>query len=110
MNTKFKEKNNMKYVYMVQLDWSTSDTDGLETELFENYHDAYACFKKRISDELNPEMSWVGEVFDKNGKVQEDYEFEKSGRPSQQTGMSRKVCKLLRIKLSFHTFALCFES
>ena len=78
----------MKYVYMVQMDWSTSDTDGLETELFENYYDAYACFKKRISDELNPDMSWVGEVFNKNGKVQEDYEFEKTSRPSQQTNLS----------------------
>ena len=79
----------MKYVWMVQLDWSTSDTDGLETELFENYHDAYARFKKRIRDELNPEKSWVGEeAFDANENVNDGYAFDKSGHPSQHTNLS----------------------
>lgn len=68
----------MKYVYMLQFDWSTNDADGIETELFRNYDDAYTHYKKTIANELNPEMSWVGsEVFDENGNVNDGYELDK---------------------------------
>ena len=74
---------------MVQLDWSTSDTDGLETELFENYHNAYARFKKMIRDELNPEKSWIGEeAFGENGKVNDGYEFDEYGDAARKTDLS----------------------
>lgn len=67
----------MKYVYMVQFDWSTTDADGIETELFENYNDAYARYKEIITNELNPDLSWVGsEVFDENGNVNDGYDLD----------------------------------
>lgn len=67
----------MKYVYMVQFDWSTTDADGIETELVADYDKAYARYQEMIANELNPEMSWVGdEAFDENGEVNEDYELD----------------------------------
>lgn len=79
----------MKYVYMVQLDWSTTDTDGIESELFIKYGDAYARFKERISDELNPEKSWVGEeAFGKNGKANDGYVFDEYGDAARKTDLS----------------------
>ena len=81
-----------KYIYMVQLDWSTTDAEGLESDLFENYNDAYIRYKERIADELNPEKSWVGEdVFDEHGNVDNDYEFEETGNAEQQTDLSWHV-------------------
>ena len=39
----------MKEIFMVQLDWSTTDSDGIDTELYD-YGDAYDRYKeiKRI--------------------------------------------------------------
>lgn len=66
----------MKYVYMVQFDWSTTDADGIETELFADYDKAYARYKEMIANELDPDLSWVGDqAFDENGELNEDYEF-----------------------------------
>ena len=31
----------MKDIFMVQLDWSTTDADGIDTELYEDYDEAY---------------------------------------------------------------------
>lgn len=31
----------MKIIFMVQLDWSTTDADGIDTELYEDYDEAY---------------------------------------------------------------------
>ena len=29
----------MEHIYLVQFDWSTTDADGIETELYEHYND-----------------------------------------------------------------------
>lgn len=71
----------MEYVYIVQFDWSTTDLDGIEIEIYEHYNDAYNHFQKIIANEINPKLSWVGEeVFDETGKVNEDYELEIWGK------------------------------
>ena len=42
----------MDHVFMVMLDWSTTDADGFQIELFKNYDDAYDRFKEIISEQL----------------------------------------------------------
>jgi len=65
-------------VYMIKFDWSTSDSGDVELFIYRNYDDAYDKFKAIISDERNPELSWVGNIeFDENGyPVDDHYEFE----------------------------------
>lgn len=51
---------------MVMLDWSTTDADGFQIELFKNYDDAYDRFKEIISEQLKE--FWDDEVnFDIDG-------------------------------------------
>ncbi|MFR1553097.1 MAG: hypothetical protein ACLSTV_00240 [Coriobacteriales bacterium] len=70
----------MEHIYLVQFDWSTTDADGIETELYEHYNDAFNRFQELIANELNPELSWVGEqVFSETGKVNENYELYTDG-------------------------------
>lgn len=42
----------MKDIFMVQLDWSTTDADGIDTELYEDYGDAYDRYKEIITEQL----------------------------------------------------------
>lgn len=64
-------------IYMILFDWSTTDTDGIETFLYYHYEDAVEKFNKLIQDECNPEISWVGsDVFDENGDTNDGYDLE----------------------------------
>ncbi len=66
-----------KTVYLVLFDWSTTDSDGIETYLYHHYEDARKKFNNIITDECNSDLSWVGsEVFDENGEVNDDYELD----------------------------------
>ena len=59
---------------MVMLDWSTTDADGFQIELFKNYDDAYDRFQEIISEQLKE--FWDDEVtFDIDGDPSEEYEF-----------------------------------
>ena len=72
-------------VYMALFDWSTTDNDAVEVELFDNYEKAYNRFCEIILNEQNPEMSWVGkEVFEINGIVNDGYIFDASTDPSDK--------------------------
>ncbi len=42
----------MKEIFMVQLDWSTTDADGIDTELYEDYGEAYDRYKEIITEQL----------------------------------------------------------
>lgn len=78
----------MKYVYMVQFDWSTVDSDDIETDLFSNYDDAHRLFKEIVTDELNPQISKLGNIFDNSGNVDDRfYDFDQSGDPSKETNL-----------------------
>jgi hypothetical protein len=67
----------MTELYMVTLDWSTDDDEGLEQEFFTNYKEAALRFNEMIENEKNPNLSWVGDkAFDDSGKVNKDYELD----------------------------------
>lgn len=49
-------------VYLVQLDWSTEDSNDIELFVYGTYDKAYEKFKELIANEMNPDNSWVGEL------------------------------------------------
>ena len=74
----------MDHVFMVMLDWSTTDEDGFQIELFKNYDDAYDRFKEIISEQLKE--FWDGEVnFDIDGDPSEEYEFSEEDNNSGES-------------------------
>lgn len=74
----------MDHVFMVLLDWSTTDEDGFQIELFKNYDDAYDRFKEIISEQLKE--FWGGEVnFDIDGDPGEEYEFSEEDNNSGES-------------------------
>ena len=65
-----------KFVYMVEFDWSTEENSDKEIQLYSNYADAVKRFNEIIANELNPEMSWVGNsVFREDGSVNDGFTF-----------------------------------
>lgn len=76
----------MKYVYMVQFDWSTVDSGDIETDLFSNYDDAHRYFKEIIENERK--NSRLYKVFDKDGVINNElYEFDQSGNHLKKTNL-----------------------
>ena len=74
----------MDHVFMVMLDWSTTDEDGFQIELFKKYDDAYDRFKEIISEQLKE--FWDGEVnFDIEGDPGEEYEFSEEDNNSGES-------------------------
>ena len=49
-SSKSQEDKNLKDIFMVRLDWSTTDADGIDTELYEDYDQAYDRYKEIITD------------------------------------------------------------
>ena len=65
-----------RYVFMVEFDWSTQDGNSdIEIQLYQNYSDASERFKELIANELNPDMSWAGAAFNKDGIAEDGYVF-----------------------------------
>lgn len=66
-----------QYIYLIIFDWSTTDSDGIETFLYRNFEDARKHFNEMIENECDADLSWVGsEVFDENGDVNDGYELD----------------------------------
>ena len=64
-------------IYLVLFDWSTDDSDGIETYLYRNYEAARNKMMSLIKDECDANISWVGsEVFDEIVDVNERYELD----------------------------------
>ena len=64
-------------IYLILFDWSTTDSDGIETFLYRDYDAAVKKFNELIDDECDADTSWVGsEVFDENGEVNDGYELD----------------------------------
>ncbi|MDY4592377.1 MAG: hypothetical protein SO434_03135 [Eubacteriales bacterium] len=59
-------------VYLVKLDWSTEDSNDVDIVVCSTYKKAYEKFKELISDEMNPQNSWVGELEWIEGVPQDD--------------------------------------
>ena len=68
----------MEKIFIVQFDWSTPDSGGIDIYAFNDYDKAYDKFKELLSDEMNPDTSWVGDIeFDDDGYPLDDhYEFD----------------------------------
>lgn len=74
----------MKEIFMVRLDWSTTDADGIDTELYEDYDQAYDRYKEIITEQLK--NFWQGEVtFDTDGDPGEEYEFSDDDNNSNES-------------------------
>lgn len=74
----------MKDIFMIRLDWSTTDADGIDTELYEDYDEAYDRYKEIITEQLK--NFWQGEVtFDTDGDPGEEYEFSEEDNNSNES-------------------------
>ena len=62
-----------KYVYMVQMQYSTDDYDGVETLLFETREKALKAFYNLI--EMEKRESWIQDGY-LDGEVRENYELD----------------------------------
>ena len=91
----------MKDVFMVRLDWSTTDADGIDTELHEDYDEAYDRYKEIITGQLK--NFWDGEVvFDTDGDPGKDYEFSEEDNNSNESEVYWHLS--LKDDYYFHTF------
>ena len=96
----------MKDIFMVQLDWSTTDADGIDTELYEDYGDAYDRYKEIITEQLK--NFWDGEVvFDTDGDPGKDYEFSEEDNNSNESEVYWHLS--LKDDYYFHTFVDLFR-
>lgn len=65
---------NKDIVYVVMLEWMTSDDQGIDYYLYRNYDKAVNKFNGLIKDECDADISWVGsDAFDENGDVNEGF-------------------------------------
>ena len=65
---------NKQYVYLITLDWATEDDKGFDFDICGSPETAFALFHKRINEELDPLLSWVGEeAFAEDGSVNKGY-------------------------------------
>ena len=66
----------MEYVYIVHFDWTTDEESELETYVYADYKDAVKKMKALIANEMNPALSWVGDLaFNSAGKLNKGYHF-----------------------------------
>lgn len=64
-------------VYMVQLDWSNDDDQGILTYLYDTKEKARQKFDEIINEDKNSSDLWSKDAFDENGYLnEEDYELE----------------------------------
>lgn len=82
---------NKKYVYMVQIAYSTDDCDGVETYLFDSKEKAIKKFFKQI--EFEKQETWVKNAYD-NDILSEDYELD--------TNIEDKDANSLWWNISYH--------
>lgn len=64
-------------IFLVKFDYSTEDCHDVELQAFTDYDKAYDVFKELIANELNPDVSWVGNItFDDDGDPVGHYELD----------------------------------
>ena len=64
-------------IYMVQLDWSSDDDQGILTYLYNTKEKALEKFNKILEEEKTLDWYWSKDAFDENGNLnEEDYELE----------------------------------
>ena len=62
--------------YTIVFEWATDDAEGTDVEVFDTYEKAVDRFNKIIEDEHDNSISWVGDAYDENGELLEDYELD----------------------------------
>ena len=73
-------------IYIVKFDWSTTDEGDVELHIYEKYEDAYSKFKEIITNELNPSVSWIGELdFDEEGNPLGHYSLDYDDNNSEDS-------------------------
>ena len=64
-------------VYIVKLEGSTEDYSNTDIFVYSDYYKAYDKFKELICAEINPDVSWVGNLdFDDDGEPIGHYELD----------------------------------
>ncbi len=64
-------------VYIVMLEWITSDDNGIDYYIYRSYKEAVNKFNSLIEDECDADISWVGsQVFDELGEVRDGFILE----------------------------------
>ena len=64
-------------IYMVQLDWSNDDDQGILTYLYNTKEKALEKFNKILEEEKTLDWYWSKDAFDENGNLdEENYELE----------------------------------
>ena len=71
MNTPDNEKH---YVYLIQIQYSTDDYDGVDTFLFENREKAISKLHKLI--EIEKQTAWIQDAYEQDGLLNNDYELD----------------------------------
>ncbi len=62
--------------YTIVFEWSTDDSSGIDVEVFDTYEKAVSRFSEIIEEEHDPDISWVGNAWNENGDLHEDYELD----------------------------------
>ena len=62
--------------YTIVFEWSTDDASSIDVEVFDTYEKAVDRFNRIIEDEHDNSNSWVGDAYDENGELLEDYELD----------------------------------
>lgn len=65
----------MQKIYIVQCEYSTEDEREIKLYVFDSFAKGYKKFKALIKDELNPDISWIGQLDWKDGQPPKEYEF-----------------------------------
>ncbi len=59
--------------YTIVFEWSTDDCNGVDVEVFSTYEKAVDRYNGIIENECDNNISWVGDAFDENGNLKENY-------------------------------------
>lgn len=63
-------------VYTIVFQWATDDAEGTDVEVFDTYEKAVDRFNQIVEDEHDNSISWVGDAYDENGDLLEDYKLD----------------------------------
>ena len=90
-------------IYLVMMQYSTDDCDGVDTECFDTYEKAVNRYNQMIEAEKKPDNSWVANAFE-NGVLQHNYELDCSSIHSD--GQEHELWWNITCKLDWylHTF------
>ena len=78
------DENTKHYVYMLQIDYSTDDCQGVETHIFATRYQAVEKFKEQI--EFEKKQTWIQDAYE-NDKLLEGYELDQNTDDDNDTDL-----------------------